>query len=248
MIYDELVADLATYLGVPLDDEDENFIRVLPRIIEYAENRIFREVTFLPTLTAGTDVLTANVREHQIPDTVLVLRQLVIFTPVGVVTPISVRHIPERVSPEFLDAWWPQDSSLPGVPDKYAIIGFQGTAVSPPREVLEQRLRLAPLPDAGYTIEYLGTIRPLPISAKNSVTYLSTVYPDLLFAGCMLGGIAYQRDFGAQIDDPAKAVTWESTYQTLKTGAALEAAKQSGEGPGWQPQPPAPLANAPRAP
>jgi len=245
MTYNELVAGLQTYLEIPIDDEDEEFTRALPRIIEYAENRIFREVSFLPTLNAVFDTLDINVREMELPARVLILRTINIYTPVGPITAASVRTQPERVSPEFLDAYWPEDGFNPGVPEKYTIIGETNI---PTTQVQIQKLRWAPVPDASYNAEFLGTVRPMPISASNPATYLSSLYPDLLFAACMVGGCAYQRDFGSQADDPAKALSWEQTYQTLKTGSALEQARVSSEGPSWQPMPPAPIANASRAP
>ena len=247
MNYYEVVAYLKTLLEIPLNDEDSNFTRILPLMFAYADGRIYRELDFLPTLTAQKDALVPNGRELQVPDTVIVLRQLVIFTPFGVEVPTSTRNIPDRVSPEFLDMCWPQSSFHRGVPQKYAIIGFEGLAVNPNRQVLQQRLRLAPTPDKAYTCEYLGRIRPAILSPDNLQTYISVNYPELFCTACMVFGAGYQRDFGAQADDPQKAMSWDAQYNYLRAGIMLEAAQQRGEGPGWSAVPPAPAAQ-PRAP
>jgi len=245
MTYDQVIEALQTILEVPLNDSDENFQRITPQVFEYAENRIYRECNFLATLTSTTAAMTANTREMALPTTVLVLQTLNVFTPVGAPTNTSTRRQPERISPEALDFFWPQASATPGVPRHYALIGAS-TGTAP--EVLSYKVRFGPEPDAAYTAEFLGVIRPAPLSATNFQTFLSTVYPDLFIACCMVFASGYQRDFGAQAEDPAKAVSWDGQYRALRDGAMLEAARLRGESTGWTPNSPQPLAGQPRAP
>jgi len=57
---------------------------------------------------------------------------------------------------------------------------------------------------------------------------LSVYYPELLIAACMVYGSGYQRDFGAQADDPAKAVSWEAQYAALRQGVMEQVARMAG--------------------
>jgi hypothetical protein len=104
-----------------------------------------------------------------------------------------------------------------------------------------------PTPDQNYPVEFMGDIRPLPLSNKNPETFLSVYYPEMFMAACMIFAAGYQRDFGAQAEDPQRATSWESTYSNLRMGVTLEAARMRGEGPGYAAVMPAPLAQ-PRAP
>lgn len=254
MNYDETIKNLQTLAEIPLNQEDENFKRVIPLMFAYAENRIYRELDFLATTTMTTGVLIAKNRELALPVTVLVLRQLDVIVPSGlpaeppfsgVVTRLrDTRRTLERISPESVNMFWPQETFRPGAPEKFAIIG---KSTPGPPQVLSYIIRLLPTPDKAYPVEFLGVIRPEPLSPTNSETFLSITYPDLLCAACMVFISGYQRDFGAAADDPGKAISWEAQYTALRGGAVLEAARLRGEAAGWSSQPPAPLAAA-RAP
>lgn len=241
--YDEWLKAMQTLCIIPLNQTDENFQRMTERALEYGENRIYRELNFLPMLNSATALLTINNREAALPVTVLVLESINVLTPVGALGNSSVRHTLERVSVQALDIFWPQASFLPGVPQKYALIGAM--TVGPP-QAFSYTARMAPEPDAAYTAEYIGVVRPNPLSSLNTTTYLSTFYPDLLIAACMVFMAGYQKDFGAQSEDPQKGMSWEKTYTSLREGALLEQARMRGEGPGWSEQAPAPIANQPR--
>lgn len=255
MNYDTVVKTLQTMLEIPLNQSDENFTRIMPRIIEYAENRIYRELDFLATTSLTTATVTADSREVVLPSTVLVLRFLSVIIPTPDPIPNTTRFrnantriMLERVSPEAMDVMWPQlDLPFPErsrVPKHYAIIGTP--SLGPP-QVLSYTVRMNPVPDFAYTAEFTGVIRPTPLSATNIETYLSTIYPDLFCAACMIFASGYQRDFGAMADDPGKAMTWETTYNNLRQGVMLEVARLKGEASGWSSLPPAPIAQ-PRAP
>ena len=57
---------------------------------------------------------------------------------------------------------------------------------------------------------------------------------------------AYQRNFGRQNDDPQMAVSYESQYQALLKGAAVEEARKKFEASGWTSQSPSPVATPSR--
>jgi hypothetical protein len=86
-----------------------------------------------------------------------------------------------------------------------------------------------PVPDKDYATEYFGVVRPALLSSVNTETFLSVNYADLFCAACMVFASGYQRDFGSQADDPAKAVSWNGTYETLRASAMLEAGRMKGD-------------------
>jgi hypothetical protein len=244
MTYDEVVKNLQTLLEIPLNQEDENFKRIIPLMFTYADNRIYRELEFLATTSMVTGTLTANNRETSLPSTVLVLREMSVMVPTGFSWRGSERHADtarktlERLSPEALDMIWSDsrydtqtDRMVPsprGVPQKYAIVGAS-TVTFP--QTLSYTIRLVPVPDKAYATEYLGVIRPALLSSLNTETFLSANYADLFCAACMVFASGYQRDFGAQADDPAKAVSWNGTYEALRASALLEAGRMKGTVP-----------------
>jgi len=238
MNYDQVLKQLQTLLEIPLNQEDENFKRIVPLMFTYADNRIYREVEFLATTAVTAGVLTANNRETPLPSTMLVLREMNVLVPIGYVAGTTKRETLERISPEALDMFWtggrfdpPTGRVLPsptGVPQKYALVGA-ATAEFP--QTLSYSVRLMPVPDKAYAVEYFGVIRPALLSAANTETFLSVNYADLFCAACMVFASGYQRDFGAQADDPAKAMSWNGTYEALRASALLEAGRMKGTAP-----------------
>lgn len=264
MKYDEAVSWLQTMLEIPLNQTDINFQRIVPMMFLYAEGRIYHDLAFLVTTITQQHRLTALNRETILPDNVRVLEHICVCTPAGPVTFTSKRTPPlERISATALDMFWPQASFKPGVPQKYALIGgtpqatlfadpFSLTPPPPlpvvPTQQLYHVVRMMPTPDKAYTVELTGIILPQTLSPTNNETFLSTRHPELLLCACMVFASGYQRDFGAQAEDPQKAVSWESQYQYLMKGVTIEQSRLRGEGAGYTAQAPVPLAQQPRAP
>jgi hypothetical protein len=65
-------------------------------------------------------------------------------------------------------------------------------------------------------------------------------------AASMVFATAYQRDFGAMVDDPQRAASWESQYKILKESANLEELRKRFMGPAWQAMTPSPVATPAR--
>jgi hypothetical protein len=57
---------------------------------------------------------------------------------------------------------------------------------------------------------------------------------------------AFQRNFGRLNDEAQMAVTYESQYQTLLKGAAVEEARKRYESSAWSSQSPSPVATPTR--
>jgi len=103
-----------------------------------------------------------------------------------------------------------------------------------------------PFPDAGYSVEIVGTFRPVSLAAATPTTFISTYLPDLMIMASMIYISAFQRNFGRANDDPQMAITYESQYNVLLKGAMVEEARKKFESTGWTSMSPSPVASPSR--
>lgn len=241
MNFKQYVQTMQTMLVIPLNNTDSNFELIIPRMIEYAELRLYRELDFLATLGTQTSICTASSRNVPAPATSVVIEGINIITPVGSSADAGVRHPLRRVSIPYMDAWWPAASTTttaPSVPTVYSLIS-SGTA-SPSYYTA----RVAPTPDAVYNVEFVGTFRPTPLSSNNQETFISVNLPDVFVAASMIFGVGYQRDFGAQAADPQAGLSWEKIYSDLRDGLNIESLRQKAMSADWGAKMPSQMANA----
>lgn len=221
---------------------------VLPNIIDFAEQRIFRELDFLTTETTAVGTVTANVRNVAIPSTVIVLNDVNIITPVGNSPDHvnAVRHPVFRTSVSFINYAWSQststDGTTPSIPEYYTPLNT--TTINPTGNTTN--LLLAPAPDAAYQIEFVGTVRPTPLSSTNTTTFLCTYLPDLFLACSMIYAAGYQQNFSQDGTTPGMADYWEKQYQNLKGSAEVEEVRKKSQSQGWTTMQPSPIATPPR--
>jgi hypothetical protein len=223
--------------GSATPSSDANFNNILPRAIEQAEQRIYRELDLITATTSQVATLSSGVRNVAIPGGIIILDDLNVITPAGTAPDAGTRNPVQRVSLSFLNAVAPTAAAAlgtPSLPRYYALLD-------------DVNVRLGPAPDAAYQAEFIGPIRPAPMSASNPTTWLGTNIPDLFLAALNVFMAGYQRDFGAQSDNPQLALSWEATYQELKKSAAVEEARRKAQSVAWQPYSPAPLATPPRS-
>lgn len=230
--YSTYVTDLANLLVVPTNDSA--FLTVLPNIIDDAEQRIYRELDLLSTIVRDTSgTLTANSRNFTFPQHMIVLESLNLFTPVAT----TFNRWPlVPTTREWMDVVWGNEASAstPSIPQNYAMI-------------TDQTIIVGPAPDQPYIMEVIGTIRPAPLSATNTSTYLTNYLPDLFMAASMVFGAGYQQNFSSMSDNPAQSMSWESHYQSLFKSANTEEMRKRYNSQTWSPKQPAPLATPPRA-
>lgn len=230
--YSQYLNLLANTLVVPVTDP--NFLIEVPIIIDISEQECYRELQLLDTIVRDSSAtLTANSRNFTFPQHFVVSESINVFTPVNT-TANRMQLIP--TTREFLDAVYGNEASVtaPSIPHYYAMITDQTIIVAPP-------------PDAAYTLEVIGTIRPTPLSAANPTTYLTQYLPDLFFAASMYIGSGYLQNFGAQSDNPQMATSWKSTFDSLLASANKEEEQKRYAAQAWSPKQPAPLATPPRA-
>lgn len=233
--YPGYVAQIATMAVV--QSTDTNFQTILPQMVTYAENRIYRDLDLLSTVASLTNyTITAGSRTLTIPaGTVVTTQQMNIITPAGTSNPeAGVRNPCLPVTKEFLDmVYGDSSSSARALPQYYA--PFQDTTYY-----------FGPFADQTYTVEIVGTIRPASLSSTNPTTFISSYLPDLFIMASMIYVSAYQRNFGVVNNDPAMAMTYEAAYENLLKTAIVEETRKKYSGPGWTSESPTPVASPSR--
>lgn len=213
--YSTYKTQLANLMAV--SETDPSFVTWLPGCIDYAEQRIYRELDLVYTTqrVAQTN-LTPNSRAYTLPNPsteqrFFVVQSINVITPAGATATTGTRNILVPVSIKLIDFLYPTDAAptSPSVPVVYAM-------------VTDQSIRVGPSPDAAYLVEITGTYRPNPLSVTNTTTFLSSYLPDLFMAASMVYGSGFMRNFGSQGDDPKMSTSWEGQYQILLSSANNE--------------------------
>ena len=242
--YDGTVAGTTSYVSqiatlAVVSPIDSNYLIILPQMITYAENRIYRDLDFLFTSISSTAYsLTAGNRQITVPASVFVVpEQINLITPSGTTNPNSGTRVPLLATTrEYLDAVCGASAST-GQPQYFA--PFMGSATN-------WNFLVGPYPDANYTVEIVGTYRPDSLSATNLTTFISLYLPDIFIMASMIYISGFQRNFGRANDDPQMAVTYESQYQSLVRGAMSEEYRKKMEGSAWSPMSQSPVATPTR--
>ena len=219
------VTQIATMAVV--EETNPAFVIILPQMITYAENRIYRELDFLFTSIATTAYgLTAGNRIIAVPaGTFVVPEQINLLTPAGTSDPDAGTRVPLLpTTKEFLDQVYGSGLTANRGQPKY-FVPFD-----------DYTFLVGPYPDDNYTCEIIGTYRPNSLSATNLTTFISLYLPDLFIMASMIYVSAYQRNFGRANDDPQMAVSYESQYQALKASALAEENRKKFEAAAWSSQ------------
>ena len=219
---------------------DTNFNNILPRIIEAAEQRIYRELDFLyDRTTDATTSLQSNSRSMPLPtaNIFVVVQGVNVISPPGVTPAAGTRTRIEIVSKDVLDVIWPieQGGVNNGLPQYGALLNTN-------------TLIVAPTPDKNYGLEYTGITRPPAMSSSNTTTYLGTTYPDLFLNACMVFGMLYQKDADLPQGAPpgADVTKWEGEYQKAMKSVLSEVQRQKNQGQNWSNYSPTPESTPPR--
>jgi len=223
LTYTTYVAQIANIMTVTPDTTQ--FQTMLPGCIDYAEQRIYRELDLLQTVVRNSDYgTTSGVREFTLPSTsqgkFVTVQGINLFYPAGATAATGSRSALQPVSRDFLEATYGSGNIGAGQPSYFAMID-QWTII------------LGPWPNGSYRLEVVGTIRPTPLSSTNTTTFLTTYLPDLFVAASMVYASGYQRDFGSQADNPQQSQSWESQYERLFASANGEEVRKKFAGPGW---------------
>ncbi len=222
---------LSTLTAIPTTDT--NFVAILPDVIDYAEQRIYRELSMLvEDITDSSSSTTALNRDFTIPTSIGTFQ---IITAVNVVTPASTapgsgtRNQLTPVSRSFLDMTWPSTTgaTVPTYVNYFSQAAASGWATGQPG------LIFGPWPDDAYRVEVIGKIIPTPLSATNTTTFLTLFLPDLFLMASQIYMDNYMHNFSALSDDPKSAQTHEAQYQVLLRSAADFEARKHFAGASW---------------
>ncbi len=215
---------------------DVNFTTIITPMIDYAEQRIYRELDPLNTLSMQTGTLSTGTRSFTLPSangTFVVVDRINVLTPASATNlNLGTRNPVLPTSKETLDYLYPSSTGS-AVPQYFGML-------------TQNTIAFAPWPDQAYTVEVTGTIRPTTLSTTNLTTILTWYYPDLFVAASMVFGTGWQRDFGAQTSDPSASVSWETQYQALLRSAQIEEYRKKFGSEGWSSKQPDPIATPPR--
>jgi hypothetical protein len=228
--YIDQIATLAV-----VDVTDPAYQIILPQMITYAENRMYRDLDFMYTSTSISGyAVSGGTRSITIPEgTIVVLEQINLITPPGQTNPdLGTRNPMLPTTKEFLDAVY-GSSTYTAVPQYFCPFN-------------DNLFLVGPFADQTYFVEIVGTYRPASLSATNTTTFISLYLPDVFIMASMIYISAYQRNFGRMSDDPQMAQSYEAQYQTLLKGATVEEARKKFEASGWTSQSPAPVATPSR--
>jgi hypothetical protein len=252
LTYSQYVTQIATMAVVA--ETDPAFVTILPQMITYAENRMYRDINFMFTstslhgasfvLTPGNRNLSFNINLSANTDpaegTFVVSDQINLLTDAAgnaatTTNPDACVRTPLLpTTKEFLDAVYGSSLTANRGQPQYFV---------PFNETL---FFLGPVPDQAYPVEVIGTYRPNSLSATNPTTFISLYLPDVFIMASMIYISAYQRNFGRLNDDPQMAMTYESQYQALLKSALVEEARKTFESSGWSSQSPATVATPSR--
>lgn len=227
------VQQIATMAVVEANNPE--YLIILPQMITYAENRMYRDLDFLFTSIATTAYgLTAGNRQIAVPAGVFVVPEQINVL-VGSSNPdTATRQTLTPTTKEFLDAVYGSGASANrGLPKYFCPFD-------------DYTFLVGPYPDQNYTCELVGTYRPDSMSATNQTTFISLYMPDLFIMASMIYISAYQRNFGRANDDPQMAITYESQYQALLKSAMMEENRKKFEAAAWSSQSPSPVATPTR--
>jgi len=230
MSYVQQIAEMAV-----VDQTDANYLAILPAMITYAENRMYRDLDFMFTSTSITGyTITSGSRQITIPEgTIVVSEQINVITPAGQNNPdAGTRNPLLPTTKEYLDAVY-GSASYTGIPQYF--VPFN-----------DNLFLVGPFSDATYFVEIVGTYRPASLSSTNTTTFISLYLPDVFIMASMIYISAYQRNFGRQSDDPQMAQSYEAQYQALLKGATIEEARKKFEAAAWSSQAPASVASPSR--
>lgn len=204
---------------------DPNFNGYIATAILNTETRLQRDLDLLGCyVTDSSGSLTADARSFMLPTgsgTYQVVTQVSVKVGTAWQAPLT------PVSRDFLEAVYPADAALasPSVPLYWCPVD-------------QVSILVGPAPDITYPVKVVGTQRLTPLSATATSNFLTLTFPDLYLAASMVEWSGYQRDYGAQSDDPKLAVSWEQRYQDLLKGADIEEARKKFQSTGWQPRQP----------
>ena len=261
--YASFQAALASEMVVPNNNvNDANFVLILPTIIDYAEQRCYRELNLLNAEARQWFAMTPYQRAQTFP----VANSIVSIPPQAqqILVVERVKIWPPNEVPAFPMVGPPVFGGEPALPTTVDYLDAVYSGLYPNPGPMGRPLRFAmiddqtiafgPMPDQPYLFEIHGSARPVALylaapADGTQTTFLTSILPDLFLAAAMVSASGYRHNFGAQADDPKMAMSWEQQYQTLLGSAKSEEVRKRflGWGPDMSSYPAPPMPGPPGA-
>lgn len=237
LTYSSYVTTMANLLVV--EETNADFVQILPSMIDYATHRIENDLDLIANFAAASVACTPGTRSVTLPTPtgsgngpIYIVQSASIITPAATLPDAGTRNPLQRMSVEALNWNWPTVTDT-GVPAQFAMLDAT-TAL------------LGPAPDAAYRAEFIGVYDPPVLSDTATTTWITLNLPELFIAASMVFGTGWQRDFGAQANDPQASQSWEAQYQALLQADTVQELRKKSSSSAWTAISPAPLANPPR--
>jgi len=218
------VVNTTTVAGV-VQGVDDAFNAIIPQMLNYAEQRIMRDIDLLSAVTSKDYTLTINANMLSVSSNDFETVQTIAVNSAGTVYPML------PVTKEYLQNVY-NSSTFTGRPAVFAMYGGDASTGGNTSSII----MMGPTPDDAYSVTITGTVN-LPTLYQNATTalagtattYISTNLPDMLVMASMIYISAYQRNFGRMSDDPAMAQSYEAQYMSImKATNVVEQRKKFG--------------------
>lgn len=207
---------------------------IVPQILNYAEQRIARDLDLLSsqtsniyTLTTGANVFPLPVNDFQVVQTL----EIVQISNGAVVNACPLLPTSKEFIQNVYGGLYTAD-----MPQYYAMYGDNfGSEQDTATNIL-----LGATPNYAYSLRVTGMAAQPSLyqnavagTADTAYTYISQWYPDLLLIASMIYVSGYQRNWSSTSDDPAMAQSYEKQYQALRLGAVPLENRRKSMGSGW---------------
>lgn len=213
------------YATIPPD-----FAALFPQATSYAEERIYTDIPFLGIRTANSSLMTtAGSRNINLSSMtvmgggpIIVPEEFFLIAPVGAAPGVGIRVPFIRASTMVINQIWPVEANVQ-TPSLTSWLPYYWAMID------DRTIIYEPTADAAYTAEIAGLYQPTPISSTNPTTYISTTYPALFEAACMVWLSGWMlHNYSAQGDLPQQAISHEEQYVKLMEAAKDEEMRRRG--------------------
>jgi len=172
MTYAELVQKIRDYTEV---DANVLTATIVDGFISDAEFRILRDVDSDNNRRYATALLAASSRFITVPDNLLVVRSAQIVDSDGVGSADN-REFLEYRDTSYMSEY--NSTGVTGVPKYYSMWD-------------EEKIVVAPTPDANYTIQLNYILKDQGLSSTNTTTYISQKFPNGLLYACLVEAFSF---------------------------------------------------------
>ena len=169
--YANFIADMQAWA----ENDDEQFVAQLPRILRMVEHELSRRLRHLDFYKARDESVTTAVgtRDYNKPQSLL--------TPLSLTAKIQGKAVFIWERPlTFLDYYWP-DGSATGNPPKFWA------------SLSSARVRIAPTPNGAWPLTFFYTETPLALSETNPTNWLTANAYDLILNLGMVYAESYDK-------------------------------------------------------